>query len=67
MKIYILHLTNSGSPEANQILSTWSTIRLAKSALEEAISDMDVTPEENIDGDYAYIAQWEVDSTVEVD
>lgn len=60
MKIYILHATNSGTPESNEILSTWSTMALAQSALEETLSDMDVTPAENADGDYAYIAEWEV-------
>jgi hypothetical protein len=60
MKIYILHLTNSGTPESNEILSTWSTMSLAVSALEKALEDMDITPEENNDGDFAYIAQWEV-------
>ena len=62
MKIYILHATNSGTPESNEILSTWSTMDLAESALERELAYMEVTPEENFDGYYAYIAEWEVDT-----
>ena len=55
-KVYILHHTNQGTPEANEIDSVHATMAEAKAQMKKALhEDYEATPAENEDEDYIYM------------
>ena len=62
-KVYILHHTNQGTPEANEIESVHGTMAEAKAQMKKVLhEDYEVTPAENEDEEYMYISSHTVKS-----
>ena len=56
-KVYILHHTNQGTPEANEIESVHGTMAEAKAHMKKVLhEDYEVTPAENEEEDYMYMS-----------
>lgn len=56
MNIYIVHHTNQGTPESNEIHGVYSTLKSATAAMKaELIESYDSSIEENKSEDYPYM------------
>ena len=56
--VYVLHHTNSGTPESGQIHSIYSTNKDARDMMKKVLTEYyDCTMAENSDEDYMYISK----------
>ena len=57
-KVYILHHTNQGTPESNEIDSVHTTMAEAKAQMKKVLHEEygGVTPAENEEEDYIYMS-----------